>query len=69
MINIKTFLSSINFSNSKRLIIVFLIFTLFSGCGSLKLHERKKIESSPTDSGSITELELRGPRAQVSHKF
>ena len=69
MINIKTFLSNMNFSNSKRLFIVFLIFVLFSGCGSLKLHERKKSESDPADSGSITELELRGPRAKVSHKF
>jgi len=47
------------------LIVCFLI----SGCGSLKLHERKADESNPADQGSVTELELKGPKAQLSHKF
>jgi hypothetical protein len=48
-------------------ILIFCLFT--SGCGSLKLHERKADEANPNDLGSVTELELRGPKGQLSHKF
>ena len=52
-----------------KFIILFIILLMISGCGSLRLHERKKDESNPNDQGSTTDIELRGPRAQVSHKF
>ena len=52
------------------LMAVLFIFCFFAnGCGSLKLHERKADEANPNDLGSVTELELKGPKAQLSHKF
>jgi uncharacterized protein YceK len=55
--------------NTRRASVFIIVCVLLSGCGSLKLHERKASESNPADHGSITEVELRGPKAQVSHKF
>ena len=49
------------------LLILMLIFV--SGCASIGLHEQKKSASNPADLGIQTDLELRGPRAKVSHKF
>ena len=49
---------------------VFLILMIFclSGC-SFTLHERKKDEDNPSDLGSKTEIQLRGPKAKISHTF
>jgi uncharacterized protein YceK len=53
-----------------RYVLIFIVICIpLVGCGSLKLHERKAIDSNPADNGSITEVELKGPKAQISHKF
>jgi uncharacterized protein YceK len=46
-----------------------VLCVLISGCGSIKLHERKASHDNAADQGTITEIELKGPKAQVSHKF
>jgi uncharacterized protein YceK len=51
------------------LMFVFALCVLMSGCGSIKLHERKASHDNAADQGTITEIELKGPKAQVSHKF
>ena len=47
-----------------------LIFAALIICGcSHTLHERKPDPSNPSDKGTETAIELRGPKAQISHKF
>ena len=49
--------------------IALLIISLcLTGC-SMTLHERKKDENNPKDEGAITQLQIRGPKAAVTHKF
>jgi|GEM_PF-1071725 len=51
--------------------VFFLVFILVAvgGCASIRLHEQKKKSANPADLGTQTDLELKGPRAKVSHKF
>jgi uncharacterized protein YceK len=51
------------------ILLFFIICILLTGCGSVKLHERKASHDKAADQGTLTELELKGPKAQVSHKF
>ena len=48
----------------------FLILIILSvtGC-SMTLHERKKDENNPSDLGTKTEFNIKGPKAEISHKF
>jgi hypothetical protein len=48
---------------------VFVFCVLIAGCTSVRLHEREPDPTRPDDQGNITELQLRGPKVQVSHKF
>jgi len=52
---------------SKAAFLILMIFC-FVGC-SFTLHERKQDESNPSDLGSKTEIQLRGPKAKISHTF
>ena len=52
-----------------RAFLLVFILVLVSGCASIRLHEQKKSSSNPADLGTQTDLELKGPRAKVSHKF
>jgi hypothetical protein len=51
-----------------RLIYYGFVVILLSGC-SYTLHERKADPENKKDHGSKTELQLRGPKAKVSHQF
>jgi uncharacterized protein YceK len=51
------------------IMLLIILCAVASGCGSIKLHERKVSHDKAADQGTITEIELKGPKAQVSHKF
>ena len=51
----------------KLIVFIFIIFFI-AGC-SRTLHEREKDESNPSDQGSKTEFQLRGPKAAIKHSF
>ena len=51
-----------------RLIIGFCISVTLLGC-SHTIHKRDPDEHNPQDSGSETQIQLRGPRAVLQHKF
>lgn len=54
----------------KRLLVMAGLFgVLCGGCYKVVLHEDKGIPGDPNSRGSLTKLEMRGPRARIKHEF
>lgn len=59
-----------NFINMKNIMIILTVFSfLLAGCYNLTLYEKKKNESDPQDQGAKTEFSIKGPKAEITHKF
>jgi hypothetical protein len=50
-------------------LLIALLSFLFSGCASYTLQERDRDPSKLGDAGSKTELEIKGPKADITHSF
>ena len=54
----------------KRLPYIILIVSMsLCGCMSITLNERQKSSSDPSDEGSKTEFNIKGPIAAIEHTF
>lgn len=51
-----------------RLSAILLLICFLSGC-SYVLFKREKDKTDPTDEGSVTKIQLKGPKAAIHHKF
>jgi len=49
-------------------IFILIIVMFIAGC-SHTIYEREKDKKDPSDSGSKTEFQLRGPKAVIKHSF
>jgi hypothetical protein len=54
---------------SRVFLIIILLSFIFSGCASYTLQERDRDPSKLGDAGSKTELEIKGPKADITHSF
>ncbi len=52
----------------KYVFLILILVIITAGC-SRTIYERKKDPSNPIDQGSKTEIQVRGPKAVVSHSF
>jgi hypothetical protein len=50
-------------------LLIALLSLLFAGCASYTLQERDRDPAKPGDAGSKTELEIKGPKADITHSF
>lgn len=49
-------------------LLMIILTALLAGC-SHTIHKREADKNDPSDKGSETRFELRGPRAVLQHKF
>lgn len=55
--------------NKLGIFIILLGLIVLHGCASYTLHEREKDPLNPGDTGSKTELKIKGPKADVTYSF